>query len=293
MTEMKKKIQQALEKIGDTSKISEMLVVSGGDINQAFYVKTDQQEYFIKGNSNVPSHFFKVEAKGLQLIKDSKTIPVPSVFYFDEPENNEEGVLVLEWIDGDKEKDTEERLGSYLAQMHQTYAKAHGFDEDTFIGTLPQPNRWYDSWIEYYHDARLVPQFNQAAERGRLPLDRKQLMKKLMERLPNWISDDVKPSLLHGDLWGGNWMVGQNGEPYLIDPSIFYGDHAFELAFTELFGGYSEGFYKAYNEQFPLPDNYEDIKPLYQLYYLLAHLNLFGEPYGSSVDRILKRYVGS
>jgi len=87
-------------------------------------------------------------------------------------------------------------------------------------------------------------------------------------------------------------MTGQGGEPYLIDPSVLYGDHAFEIAFTELFGGYSDAFYRAYQEQFPLPEHYEEIKEIYQLYYLLVHLNLFGEAYGGSVDRILKYYVG-
>lgn len=289
---MKKLIQQGLEQMGDTSNIKEMLHISGGDINKAFYVQTTNQEYFIKANRNVPSHFFRVEAKGLQQIKESNTIKVPSVFHYDEPKENEDALLIMEWIDGEKKKDTEERLGSNLAAMHKTYAEAHGFGEDTFIGSLPQPNGWYDQWVDYYHDARLVAQFNTAAERDRLPIDRKQRMKKLMDRLPKWINHDVKPSLLHGDLWGGNWMCGPGGEPYLIDPSIFYGDHAFELAFTELFGGYSETFYRTYQEHYPLPDHYEDIKPLYQLYYLLAHLNLFGETYGSSVDRILKRYVG-
>lgn len=285
-------IHQTLETIGDTSPIKETTPVSGGDINQAFYVRTKEQEYFVKTNKDVPEHFFRVEAKGLSYIRDTKAIRVPEVYHYDEPKGNEQVTLVMEWLKGDPTGDTEERLGRGVANMHKAYGEKFGFEEDTFIGSLPQPNRFVEDWTTYYHDYRLIPQFNMAAEKGQLPLERKQRLKKLMERLPQWLTHEVKPSLLHGDLWGGNWMAGPNGDPCLIDPSVFYGDHAFEMAFTEVFGGYSDGFYRAYQEEMPLPENYEDIKPLYQLYYLLAHLNLFGEAYAGSVDRILKRYVG-
>ena len=127
---------------------------------------------------------------------------------------------------------------------------------------------------------------------GTIKGNRYHLLTKLLERLEEWIPHHPSASLLHGDLWGGNWMNGADGKPYLIDPSILYGDHAFELAFTELFGGFSPSFYRAYEDVFPLPAEYENQKPLYQLFYLLVHLNMFGESYGGSVDRILKRYVG-
>lgn len=289
---MNKAIQNALESMGDSSSIQKSKSISGGDINDALYIQTKEEEYFVKVNQQVPEHFFRVEAKGLSLIRDTKAIRVPEVYYYDEPRENEQAVLIMEWIKGQKEKDTEEQLGRGVAKMHQAYGEQFGFEEDTFIGSLPQPNQFVSDWTTYYHDYRLVPQFNMAAERGELPLERKTRLKKVMERLPQWLSHDAKPSLLHGDLWGGNWMSGPNGEPVLIDPSVFYGDHAFELTFTEVFGGYSEAFYRAYEEELSLPENYEDIKPLYQLYYLLAHLNLFGEAYAGSVDRILKRYVG-
>ncbi|KGX93829.1 fructosamine kinase [Pontibacillus halophilus JSM 076056 = DSM 19796] len=288
---MERVIQHALLQLGDSSNLRSIRSVEGGDINQAAYVETEENAYFVKTNQNVPRHFFRVEAKGLKEIEASQSIAVPKVYYYDEPVRGSKGALVMEWIEGASTKDTKRRLGEQVALLHSSYGDKFGYEEDSFMGLLPQPNDWYEDWIDYYHDGRLVPQFNMAKERHYLPEDRKQRLLKLMERLPNWIDSSVQPSLLHGDLWGGNWMAGPEGKPYLIDPSVLYGDRCFELAFTELFGGFSKEFYEGYKEILPIPDHYSESKAVYQLFYLLAHLNLFGEMYGTHVDRILKRYV--
>ncbi|MFB4164641.1 fructosamine kinase family protein [Alteribacillus sp. JSM 102045] len=112
-----------------------------------------------------------------------------------------------------------------------------------------------------------------------------------MDHLSDWIPDHQHPVKLHGDLWGGNWLPGKDGRPYFIDPAVWYGDHEFELAFTHLFGGFSKRVYDAYQEIKNIEVSFEDRKPLYQLYYLLVHLNIFEESYGSSVDRILSKYA--
>ncbi len=289
---MKDIIQQGLHQIGDHSSISEIRQVSGGDINQAFYVKTEAKDYFMKGNQNVPPHFFKAEADGLELIRQTDTISVPAVHYYDEPEKGAPGILIMDWINGEKQANTPEMLGTRLAQMHQYEASAYGLNQSTFVGTIPQENEWCDTWTEYYRNYRLRPQMELAVQKNRLDPNRHQRLDQLITLLERWIPEKPSASLLHGDLWGGNWMAGSGGEPFLIDPSIVYGDPAFELAFTELFGGFPDPFYKAYQETSPLPDNYDETQPLYQLFYLLVHLNLFGETYGPSVDRILARYVG-
>ncbi|WP_163527516.1 fructosamine kinase family protein [Halobacillus ihumii] len=290
---MKQVIQTSLQRLGDQSAIQAISKVSGGDINEAFYVRTDRDEYFVKGNNNVPPHFFKIEALGLERIAQTNTIHVPKVYDYNQPRVGETGFLVMEWIKGDEAgpSHTAEQLGANLANMHKHTAEYFGFDQPTFIGELTQDNHWRESWVEYFRDDRLQPQLQLGIEHKTLPPKRQERLEQLIDQLDQLLSHYPSPSLLHGDLWGGNYLVGRRGIPYLIDPSILYGDHAFELAFTELFGGFSPAFYAAYQEVMPLPHEYEDMKPLYQLYYLLVHLNMFGESYGSSVDRILARYT--
>lgn len=283
-------IQDKLKKINDHSPVIEQRKVSGGDINHAYYVRTDENEYFVKANVNVPSSFFEVEAFGLDTVRQTNTIDVPNVYYYD-TDPNQTMYLIMEWIEGEKNTNTDEQLGRNLAAMHLAEsAGSYGLDRHSFVGTLLQENQWYRSWSDYYREKRLLPQLEIGKERGYMSTKRLKNLEKLIERLDDFIPKQPPASLLHGDLWAGNWMIGPRGIPYLIDPSIVYGDPIFELAMTELFGGFSPVFYRAYQELLPLPDDYEDRKPIYQLFYLLVHLNLFGETYGPSVDRILKRY---
>src|SRR5690625_3099961 len=244
----------------------------------------------MKFHSNAPKGFFKSEATGLRLLKETGTISVPSFLsYSDQPGNS---FLLLEWIEGKKTEETDSILGRKLAELHQCYGRMHGFETDTYIGLLPQPNELNANWLEYYRKNRLGSQIEQGIEKGNIEGKRRKQLEKLSERLDEWVPSFVEPSHLHGDLYSGNWIVGPGGEPYLVDPSFLYGDRHFEIAFTELFGGFPSQFYESYNENYPLRKDYEDVKPIYQLYYLLAHLNLFGETYGDSVDTILHRYVG-
>ncbi|PWA10659.1 fructosamine kinase [Pueribacillus theae] len=282
-------IKKALQKAGDASILIQAKRVHGGSINDSYYIETEKRKYFIKYNKRSPERFFEMEAKGLEQIRKTDTIKVPDVLSFSDEESN--GFLALEWIDGKKNDGTEKRLGEQLAAFHSTFGKKHGFEDDTFIGHLPQPNGLYISWLDYYRDKRLKAQVKLGIERNHIGGKRKKQLVKLVENLGNWIPNEVKPSYLHGDLWNGNWLVGPEGEPYVIDPSFLYGDRQFEIAFTELFGGYSRDFYDAYQASFPLSSDYGEIKSLYQLYYLLVHLNMFGEAYGPSVDAILNKYV--
>ncbi|WP_101842324.1 fructosamine kinase family protein [Halobacillus sp. Marseille-P3879] len=290
---MKQQIKRVLQQINDQSGIQEIKSVSGGDINEAFYVKTEEQTYFMKGNQNVPSHFFKAEASGLEAIRHTQTVSVPEVYYYDEPDENEIGMMALEWIEASSTYDSSEKLGEKLALMHKQTADHYGFGEPTFVGELDQPNEWKDSWVEYYRDNRLHHQYLIGKENGRINGKRQKRMETLLTHLDKFVPAEPSASLLHGDLWGGNYLTSKEGEPFLIDPSIVYGDPQFEIAFTELFGGFAPSFYSSYQQVSPLYSEYKEVKPLYQLFYLLVHLNIFGEMYGSSVDRILKKYIGN
>lgn len=287
---MKKIIEEGLKHIEENGVILSANGVSGGDINEAFYVRTKENEYFVKLNRNVPRSFFDFEAKGLQLIRNTNTIHVPYVYGVFEVEQTP--TLWMEWMKGTRTKDTDRWLGERLAAMHLADGQNYGYEGKSYIGLLLIDGKIMDSWLDYYRDIRLMKQLKIGQKSGRIRGKREKQLYKLMERLGQWIPDKPKSSLLHGDLWGDNWITGKNGNPYLIDPSVLRGDHEFEIAFTQLFGGFSHRFYDAYQAVFPLSDEYESKKELYQLYYLLVHLNLFGESYGYSVDRILNKFVG-
>lgn len=289
-SKMERLAKLALENGRDYSELQEIKPIQGGSINEAFYVRTTDNEYFMKFHANSPKDFFKSEAIGLRLIKETKTVSVPNYYsYSDQPGN---AFLLMEWIEGVEADDTEVILGQKVAKLHKSFGRMHGFKNDTYIGLLRQPNKLLANWLEYFGTYRLGSQIEQGVERGVIQGERHKKLEKLLERLDEWVPSFVEPSHLHGDFYSGNWIVGPGGEPFLVDPSFLYGDRQLDMAFTELFGGFSQTFYDAYNEVFPLRADYEDVKPLYQLYYLLAHLNMFGETYGPQVDAIVNRYVG-
>ncbi|WP_156289173.1 fructosamine kinase family protein [Oceanobacillus salinisoli] len=283
-------VSKGLNHLGDDGEVVSVQLVSGGDINEAYFIQTENHEFFVKRNIEADIAFFDFEAQGLKKIKSTNTIEVPDVYGVYE----ESGIpmLWLEWIKRTKYKKTEDLLGEQLASLHLCEGSGYGFEENGFIGKLKQKNNVLDDWITYYRDYRLYNQLEQGGLQGTIYGKRERRLFAVMDKLDQWIPNNPKQSILHGDLWGGNWLTGPNGVPYLIDPSILYGDHEMEIAFTELFGGFSNQFYGAYNSVFRLSDEYTDRKELYQLYYLLVHLNMFGEAYGSAVDRILIRYVG-
>ncbi|WAA11005.1 fructosamine kinase family protein [Fervidibacillus albus] len=287
---MNDRLLEAVRWVGDRSPISHWRRVYGGDINDTYYVRTAQGEYFVKYRASIPPHFFSLEKLGLETIRSTNTISVPSCFGVKETEND--GFFVMEWISGEKTKDTPILLGNQVAQMHQTIGPAFGFEQNNYIGMIVQKNGWFSNWIEYFRDNRLLPQITAVEKANLIPIELRKKADELLENLDRWIPNDVSPSLLHGDLWGGNWIAGKNGIPYLIDPAVFYGHFEFELAFTELFGGFPSTFYASYNEINPIPSDYEERKPLYQLFYLLVHLNLFGQTYYEPVKQVIEHFTG-
>lgn len=269
--------------------------VRGGDIGRSYYVEANDREYFVKYRTDLSSLVFQREAEGLALLRESGALAVPETYYAGEIPGKDGGIIVLEWIrSGPSRETTEEALGRGVAELHRRKSPSghFGLRNDNYIGLLPQPNGWCETWREFYLERRLLPMIKLAEERGRLPAERRRRLMRIADSLERWIPAGSEPSLLHGDLWHGNWLASDDGKPYLIDPAVFYGEREYEMAFTELFGGFSSRFYAAYEEVFPLSPDYGERRPLYQLYYLLVHLIMFGESYGSAVDRVLFRYVG-
>lgn len=289
---MKTIIQKALRQLSDHSDLTHISPVSGGSINQTYRIDTAKQTYFAKINRPVSETFFSKEINGLIAIKQSNTLPVPEVYGTFYEKETKTALLLLEWIEGTETGKTIQQLGRGLAQLHQVRGQAFGFDEDNLIGTLPQPNPWTQNWLSFYRDQRLKVQYELGIQQHTITGKRREQLENLMDQLKRWVPEQVKYSLIHGDLWGGNWLTGPNGTPYLIDPAVCFAHHEMEIAFTELFGGFPASFYDYYQEIMPLDASYPERKPLYQLYYLLVHLNVFGVSYGASVDRILNRYLG-
>lgn len=266
----------------------------GGDINQAARIEAGGTPYFVKWHQNAPPQMFSAEAHGLRLLAEADAIRVPAVIAWGEAEDSCPAFLLLEYIEtgGRATWQTMEHFGAALAELHRHTAPRFGLDRDNFIGRLPQPNTPAQSWAAFYAEQRIGFQMALARRNGRLPPRREKLLTRLIERLPDLLDDEaIVPSLIHGDLWGGNYLVDAQGQAVLIDPAVCYAHREMDLAMSELFGGYPPRFYEAYFAAYPAP-GYPERRALYQLYYILAHLNLFGESYGGRVDAIAAHYVG-
>ncbi len=270
-------------------KISSFRSVSGGDISSAYLLETKTRKFFLKVNSkSFALTMFHAEQKGLQAIEETQTIAVPHVHLVDSVENK--SFLLMDFVES-KRPDTSDfqLLGEQLAKLHQCTQPDFGFLNDNFIGSLSQSNMPHNNWAEFYWRERILPQL-QLAHKSRLLSSSEIPTEEKAVEVFNKIFGNVMPSLVHGDLWGGNYLIATDGTPYLIDPAAYYGHSMVDIAMSKLFGGFGQSFYDAYHEIIPKTENYSQQIELYQLYYLLVHLNLFGGGYYSGVSSILRRY---
>ncbi len=263
--------------------------VSGGDIAHAYQIETQHDRFLLKlHDGDDAADMFAAERVGLEAIADTNTIRTPRVIYCGIVEST--AFLLMEYVAARQAGTSDyERLGRQLAQLHQTSAERFGWDTDNFIGSLPQENTWQSAWTEFYITKRLMPQFAMARHAGLLSKEEIHGEDVLYHTLGDLLGD-VAPSLLHGDLWGGNYLIAKDGTPYLIDPAVYYGHSEVDLAMSRLFGGFGNRFYEAYAEVIPPAPGAGERNDIYQLYYLLVHLNLFGGAYRSGVLRIVKTY---
>ncbi len=283
------------EVFGNEISVDRTVPVSGGDINDSYACElSDGTKVFMKSNRRENLDFFRREAEGLQAIDSTGTIKTPEVLAMGT--DKDRSFLLLSHISAVRPSSRfNENFGKRLADLHsaptESFVKGgrFGFIHDNYIGAGYQINTPCDKWIEFFRERRLKPQFERAAHY--LDKDAIRKAEKLLDRLDRYLTEPEKPSLLHGDLWSGNYMTGNDGEAWLIDPAAYVGHAEADIAMTELFGGFSRDFYRSYKEARPLDRGYEDRKELYNLYHLLNHLNLFGGSYLYSVIRVLDRYV--
>ncbi|MBK9099146.1 MAG: fructosamine kinase family protein [bacterium] len=284
---IKTKIQQ---KLG--SKIKSLTSLSGGCISDAYKITTEESEqYFLKFNSSVSNDMFIKEAHGLMELEKANAIRIPKLLNFDKD------YILLEFIpSGNKIKNFFEDFGRNFAEMHKYSSETFGFYEDNFIGSNPQINipdeKEKSDWTAFYFNKRILFQHQLAEKQGNSTGELRKGISKLENKIVDVIGNtQEKPSLLHGDLWGGNYMVDENGNAVLIDPAVYYGHREADLGMTKLFGGFSFEFYRAYNETFPLEDGYDYRENIYKLYHVLNHLNLFGGVYYSQAISLIKFYI--
>ena len=263
--------------------------MGGGCVNQAYCLSNNNQSFFVKINSTSLLSMFESEAAGLEEIAKANTVRVPKPICFGI--SGDDSYLVLEHIKMSAGGDME-LAGRELAMMHRKIGGGFGWHRDNTIGSTHQPNDLSTDWAEFWQKQRLGYQLKLASQLGyggRL----QESGKRLLELVPHLMRHQPQPSLLHGDLWGGNISFDRDGSPVIFDPAVYYGDREADIAMTELFGGFSSRFYSAYNEAWPLDQGYTDRKTLYNLYHILNHLNIFGSSYASQaqgmIDRLLSK----
>lgn len=263
--------------------------VGGGSINEAWVIGNGRKQYFLKLHSAYRVDMFIAEAAGLNEIAHSHSVRVPVPICYGISGNN--SFIVMEYLELGH-GDSAAALGRQLAQMHRTRAREYGWSRDNTIGSTPQINTWSTDWIGFFGERRLGYQLGLPGARGygrRLQDDGE----RLIAHLPAFFTDyQPQPSLLHGDLWGGNYATDSSGAPVIFDPAVYYGDREADIAMTELFGGFGSRFYDAYNEAWPLDAGYVVRKTLYNLYHVLNHLNLFGGGYGGQAQSMVSRLLG-
>ncbi|MCU7940483.1 MAG: fructosamine kinase family protein [gamma proteobacterium symbiont of Bathyaustriella thionipta] len=268
-------------------QIQQKKSIGGGSINSAYQVTgDDNQQFFIKLNNANLEFMFQVEFDSLNELSQVRTIQIPKPVCFGSVDSK--SYLVLEHIAMNSDGD-QQQLGYALAQMHKITASQYGWYQNNIIGSTPQSNHTQSDWLTFWREERLLPQFKMLYDKG-YKNQLQTLSDKLLNHLDSLLANHNPPaSLLHGDLWSGNYAFDHQGRPVIFDPALYYGDREADLAMTELFGGFSQDFYQAYNEAWPLDDAYGQRKTLYNLYHILNHANLFGTSYLSQAISMMQR----
>lgn len=261
--------------------------VGGGSIHCAWHINDGARHYFVKTGNATCAPMFAAEVNGLKALEAASNIRTPRVISLGQSQT--QAFLVLEYIElGALDRECGTRLGAALADLHHARGELFGGINDNFIGATPQCNTPHPSWPFFFGERRLRPQLRLALDNG---MDKSLVAKghAIIERLGGLFIDyQPTPSLLHGDLWSGNVGQDRDGAPVILDPACYHGDRETDIAMAELFGGFPTSFHAAYRAAWPLDPGYETRKPLYNLYHILNHFNLFGDAYRGQTQRMIE-----
>jgi len=270
---------------GERILVSQSL--SGGCINYCYKIVTDKQSYFVKFNEakRFP-RMYACEAFGLEAMRSTKAVNVPNVLKQGDVEDMT--FLVLEYIEPQTVPvKALQQFGHDLAKLHANTNTHFGWEHDNYIGSLQQANSWHNDWPSFYETQRVMPLCNALVEEEVFSLGDAEACKRFLEEMQPLIPQEP-PSFVHGDLWSGNFLVGENHTPYFIDPACYYGHREMDIALTQLFGGFGNEFLQAYLSTNPLAEGWEQRLPYFQLYPLLVHAVLFGSGYVDTVRNLLR-----
>jgi protein-ribulosamine 3-kinase len=280
-------VEQIEHATGSVFELINVRPLAGGDINSAYCLQGTDLSYFVKLNRAETIAMFAAESAGLTELSLTHTVRVPKPVVHGI--SGKDAFLVLEYIEfGAPGKSSDRLFGQQLALLHQQPQAYFGWHRDNTIGSTPQPNARTDDWIVFWRTHRLRHQLDLAAAkgyRGRFEVTGRQLCDQLSCFFEGYTP---QPSLLHGDLWGGNAATDKQRNPVMYDPACYYGDREADLGMTELFGGFSQDFYAAYREAYPIDQGYVVRKKLYNLYHILNHLNLFGSGYLRQAENMIE-----
>ncbi|MDH4316080.1 MAG: fructosamine kinase family protein [Gammaproteobacteria bacterium] len=261
--------------------------VGGGDHSSAWQLRSAGKQWFVKTGSSASLSQFEAESDGLRELRAAGAVRVPDPIACGSVGND--SYLVLEWLALEQRNaGSDAKLGEGLALQHRCCADRFGWHRDNTIGATPQRNTWNADWQDFFRRERIGYQLALAAQNGfggELQEQGDIAMAGIGRMFAKY---RPLPSLLHGDLWGGNY-ASVNSEPVIFDPAVYFGDRETDLAMTRLFGGFGEAFYRAYETSWPLDAGHEERSVLYQLYHVLNHLNIFGAGYLSRSLQLLRR----
>ncbi len=268
--------EQISQHTGTAYTIATQHSMGGGCINQACRISNGETDYFVKLNDRSHGDMFEVEALSLAEMADSKTVRVPRPICYGHTDT--QAYVVLEYLPMTGRANPVQ-LGEQLAAMHRVTASQFGWYRSNTIGSTPQYNEPNDNWVDFWREQRLLPQFKLARQNG-YGRNIDSVADRLLSAFPILFQDyQPVPSMLHGDLWGGNASGLSDGTPVIYDPAFYYGDREADIAMTRLFGGFSADFYAAYNNAWPLDDGFKIRRTFYNFYHIVNHLNLFGTGY--------------